>query len=191
MNPPLESTQEFDVRKEHEDYKKFLREVVLDAINNRKKIDMSFDEKLSEEDTNERKSKASSLKNLADEDFINFGDSYSYQPHLVCVRDSHNYAVLIKIAVDILLEKGAIDTKELRDSMEYNLEHEFEHHVQALGKVKLEYCLEFFEDIKTRRFSIRPGVRLLGVTTLGVYKDILTAPSELSHGDKEIGETIG
>jgi hypothetical protein len=190
MNPPLESIQEFDVNKEHEEYKEILRDLVLKAVNNRQRIHMGTG-KLSDEDTDKRKESASDLKHLSDEDIINFGDRYSYQPHLVCVRNSHDYAVLIKITMEVLKGKGVVDSEQLRDSMEYNLEHEFEHHVRALGKVNLEYCLEFFEDIETRQFTIRPSVRLLGKATFGTYKDIVTGPSKLSHGDEEIVETIG
>jgi hypothetical protein len=170
-----------------------LREQTLEKI--RDDVKKAYDNRVAEnlipeiKNTHEALEKAKKSKSwfvgLSDDGFVDLG-AYVEHPNRATVSNPHDYKALLTQALIQLSKDGYYRKSDITQTVEDILEHEFEHHVPALGNDGLEirYCIEFLEDTKKRYRGFRPIINFSGNMQVGVYKDVVGAVKEKSATDK-------
>lgn len=183
-----EPAKPINVHELHEDFKWMLEQRVAWAFNHRRKVNLTADGLSVGADLEKGAAFGKQVISLPDNASINFGNQHntSLEFHMVSVSNAHDYRLLIEATVRLLINEGVLDKDGFDNIVEANLRHEFAHHVPALGKLNVEYCVEFVEDEDRRIIGFIPAIRLVGRTTLAVFKDIASAPDSMSDGDKAV-----
>jgi actin-related protein len=173
------------------------REITLEKIKNdvkkaydcRRFVSINQEAKADEETIREKRQKKQSLRELSDNAVV-YADG-TLEPWQAEVTNSHDFGILIASALHILIENEVFSKEEyppekIQLVVEAYLKHEYEHHVPGLGYdgLSVTYCVEFLEDLDKGLIGFRPLIKLQGELTLGLYKDIVTAPEHLSGLDK-------
>ena len=103
-------------------------------------------------------------------------------PGEVFIDDSHDYPTLLRMALLVV----EYPERFIEDVIQKTLEHEFYHAVPGLGQegVKIRYGIEFSKDPDTGATLITPMVKPVGDISVGLYKDMISAPKVLSFSDR-------
>ncbi|KKU88486.1 MAG: hypothetical protein UY16_C0006G0001, partial [Candidatus Gottesmanbacteria bacterium GW2011_GWA2_47_9] len=103
-------------------------------------------------------------------------------PGEVFIDDSHDYPTLLRMALLVV----EYPERFIEDVIQKTLEHEFDHAVPGLGQegVKIRYGIEFSKDPDTGATLITPMVKPVGDISVGLYKDMISAPKVLSFSDR-------
>jgi hypothetical protein len=133
----------------------------------------------------EAKQQRSTLEGLTDEAVVDAGD-YIEMPYQASVENSHDYKDLITAALKKLASEGYYNEQDVQKGVEDTLEHEYEHHVPALGNegLKVRYCVEFIEYKGRNSIGVRPFINLNGTMQIGVCKEVFGASKKPSATDK-------
>lgn len=97
------------------------------------------------------------------------------------MQNPHDYKDLLEIAYGRI-----VPPEKARELATEDLEHEFQHHVPALGQPghEMRYGVEFVQDIRTGKIGATPSISHLGTTRVGVIRKVFEGPSEKSQTDE-------
>lgn len=123
-----------------------------------------------------------------EEVFIDTGE-FVPLPNAVYVTNSHDYPELVRMSLEKLADERYYDRKDIGKTTRDILEHEYEHHVPALGQdgLTVRYLIEFLEDKNRGIVGIRPAINLSGRFTVKLYQEIVNAAQTPSAIDKVRG----
>lgn len=104
----------------------------------------------------------------------------------VIVNNPHDYKDLMMMAINKVWKPGRLTQNQKNEIVAKNLEHEFGHHVPALGLdgVSVKYAVSFFEDKDTGLLLFGPSTVIEGKMNLTVYQKIVSGSTEQSDTDR-------
>ncbi len=116
---------------------------------------------------------------------LNAGEP-DFPKNIVAVSNSHDYQDLVRMSLEKLADEGWYFRSEIPKTTQKILDHEYEHHVPALGQegLKVLYLVEFIQAKQSGNIGIRPAIRLEGHLSADLYQDIISASKSPSAGDK-------
>lgn len=108
-------------------------------------------------------------------------------PWQAAVNNPHDYRDLLLAAYRKLFKEARIeqDSERINKLVAGNLEHEFQHHIPALGEkdVKVKYGVFFTQDKVDNRLGLTPFVSLSGKVTKKTHYAVNQAPAKPSAVD--------
>ncbi len=92
------------------------------------------------------------------------------------------------MAFDKLVSEGVfVEDKPWAESIiKDSLFHEWEHAIPVLGLdgFKIYYGIRFYQIEKNSEIGITPMIQMTGKAPVGVYREIINGPKDLSDSDK-------
>ena len=176
--------EKVNVFEQRERFVQELKHKVDGAFNNRLVTKFTTNAKTSDEEIAEARQANDFWSGRDDESYVEAAPLPNW-PWAVGVKNSHDYKLLLEMALQKLVEIGTQTEDGIPSAVSSILDHEFAHHVPALGHEGLEttYLVTFFENEETHEIGFQPSVFLTGKLQVGVYRDVLTAPKKLSDTD--------
>lgn len=107
------------------------------------------------------------------------------EPNEVSVSNPHDYKYLVQLAAEKLAGHYGYSQEWVRRTVDKTLEHEFEHHVPALGQkaLNIKYDVKFLQDEKTGNIGFGASVSMSGNTRVGVLRRVFGAVRNKSKSD--------
>jgi hypothetical protein len=108
---------------------------------------------------------------------------YTDEPHTVSVENSHDYPMLLQLALSKFYEFGLTPERARQDIARF-LEHEYSHAIPILGStdVTIRYAISFIET--ENGIGLQPSVMLTGRLSPDIVSEALNKPKRLSGFDQ-------
>lgn len=154
------------------------------AFENRAVVKFTKDKKSVVEDLEIHRKQGRKVSKLHGNRIVNLPDGED-GVNEVSVTNPHDFKILIEMSLEELARWYGNSNEWVKRTTEETLEHEFEHHVPALGQngLRVRYSVGFFEDSETGGIGIGPKVVFNGKTTAGILRRIFGNVKSKSQTD--------